>query len=71
MCVFVFKCLTIFPAFHVSCQWLWDEREVMSSLRLPGFFYAKFLCLFPPDLISGACVCSRASSGRGRLSLLL
>lgn len=38
---------TTFPA--LSCfmpNGPWDEREVMSSLRLPGFFYAKSLCFF-------------------------
>lgn len=24
----------------------WDEREVMSSLRLPGFFYVKLFLFF-------------------------
>lgn len=47
MCVCA--CLNVY---NISCPFMfyangpWDEREVMSSLRLPGLFYVKLLLLF-------------------------
>ena len=52
----VFACLNVYNIsypfmFYVNGPW--DEQEVMSSLRLPGFFYLKFLCLFFRGLFPG------------------